>query len=119
MSSTHVTLPMPELSGIFLLINPALQYDKTILDNFVMSNCRQIVTGAYPRVLHKLAFEVVASLLEGSGVMSAIVEWGGDPANKARVGLLVGPVPVDFENYNWIQKWDVPNSWVHVHFRYS
>jgi hypothetical protein len=120
MLSTHETSPTPELSGIFLLISPALQYNKKILEDFVSSNCWQIVTGTYPRFLHEIACKVVTSLegLEGSGLQSAIVEWGGANANKDRLGLLVGPIPEDFEKYNWIQKWEVPNAWLHVHFKY-
>jgi hypothetical protein len=95
MSSTpiHETRNMPDISGIFLLMAPALEYEPTILEDFVLSNCRQIVTGTYPQVLHELAVKVVASL-EGldkaGGLMSAIVEWGAQPQDLRRIGLLIG-----------------------------
>jgi hypothetical protein len=116
----HDTKEMPDISGVFLMIVPALEYDPTILLDFEMVNCRQIVTGSYPRVLHELAYKVVASIegLEDSGgLSSAIVEWGNDSSNKSKTALLVGPLPADFKKYNWVQSWDVPEAWVHVHMK--
>jgi hypothetical protein len=58
----------------------------------------------------------IQGLEGGSGrLSSAILKWGGAPADKIRMGLLVGPLPEDFKNYNWVQSWDVPEAWVHVH----
>jgi hypothetical protein len=118
---THDTKKMQEVSGVFLLICPALEYDPTILLAFEMANCRQIITGFYSRVFHELAYKVVASIegLEGSGrLSSAIVEWGNDTSNRSKTALLVGPLPADFKKYNWVQSWDVPQAWVHVHVQY-
>jgi hypothetical protein len=112
---------MPDIHGIFLLMAPALEYYPTILEDCVLSNCRQIVTGTYPRVLQELGVKVVASL-EGldkeDGVMNAIVEWGAQPQDLRRMGLLVGPLPEDFKKHNWVQSWDMSEAWVHVHIKY-
>jgi hypothetical protein len=121
MSTTpiHETRMMPDISGIFILVCPALESTTTILEDFVLSNCRQIITSTYPRVLHELAVKVVASIegLEG-GLQSAMVEWGPGPQDIRKIGLLVGPLPEDWKRYEFIKKWDVPNSWVHVHMKF-
>jgi hypothetical protein len=116
----HETRTMPDISGIFLLVAPPLEYEPTILEDFILLNCRQIVTGTYPRVLQELAVKVVASL-EGldkdGGLMSAIVEWGAQPQDLRRIGLLIGPLPADYKELELIKNWDVPQSWVHVHIK--
>jgi hypothetical protein len=122
MSATpvHETTMMPDLSGIFILVAPALENKPTILEDFVLSNCRQIKTGTYPRVLHELAVKVVASLegLDG-GLQSAIVEWGPAPQDLYKMGLLVGPLPADYKKYDLIKNWDVPQAWVHIHMKFN
>jgi hypothetical protein len=64
--------------------------------------------------------KVVASL-EGldkaGGLMSAIVEWGAQPQDLRRIGLLIGPLPEDYKKFNFITNWDIPQSWVHVHIK--
>jgi hypothetical protein len=89
---------------------------------FCTLECQQIVTGTYPRVLHELALQVVASLEglnKGGGLQSAIVEWGGAPEDKTRMGLLIGPLPEDYKKFSFIKNGDVPQFWVHVHMKFN
>jgi hypothetical protein len=51
------------------------------------------------------------------GLMSAIVEWGAQPQDLRRIGLLIGPLPADYKKLELIKNWDVPQSWVHVHIK--
>jgi hypothetical protein len=116
----HETKMMPDISGIFILVCPALESTTTILQDFVLSNRHQIITGTYPRVLHELAVKVVASIegLEG-GLQSAMVEWGAAPQDIRRIGLLVGPLPEDWKKYDLIKNWNVPQAWVHIHMKFN
>jgi hypothetical protein len=70
--ATHITIDMPDIYGIFILICPGLQTDKTILYAFILSNTRQIKTGTYPRVLNDLAYKVQGDLV--GEMSSAIIE---------------------------------------------
>jgi hypothetical protein len=115
MLCAHETKEMPDVAGVFLLICPALEKDTTILQDFEMVSCRQIVTGIYPRVLHELAVKVVPTL--DGGLQSAMVEWGDHPTDKKRVGLLVGPLPSDYDKEK-VKSWNIPQAWLHVHIKY-
>jgi hypothetical protein len=121
MSNVHVTIPIPmeemaDLSGIFLLICPSLADNRSLIDDFEMDTCRQIKTGTYPRVLNDLAYKVVATIATiNGGLMSAIVEWGPNPQDLRKIGLLVGPIEEDWNEEILLDEWEVPQSWVHTH----
>jgi hypothetical protein len=121
--SIHETKEMPDITGTFLLICPALEVDAAIIHDFDLKNSRQITTGTYPRVLHELAYKVVATIAEintqiddqiDGGLMSAIVEWGPNPQDIRKVGLLFGPLELRYNQLDLTKTWNVPDSWIQV-----
>jgi hypothetical protein len=118
--SIHETKEMPDITGTFLLICPALEVNAAITHDFDLKNSRQITTGTYPRVLHELAYQVVATIAEintqidDSGLMSAIVEWGPNPQDIRKVGLLFGPIELRYNQLDLTKTWNVPDSWIKV-----
>jgi hypothetical protein len=106
----HTTIDMPDIVGILILICPALQTDKTILYDFILSNTRQITTGFYPRVLNDLAYKVQEDLV--GDMSSAIIEWGTPLVCTHKVCLLVSPLPSDYKKYNWIEHRKGLSDWM-------